>query len=136
MELIAVKFAILTFTQERSVKVIHLQIDNASLLTNLVKIGCARSRELLYIPRTLITVEHMPSALKYQADSWSVNHLRDSSNWKLDPRIFLQTLKIRRTPQTDTFALHLNHQLPKYMSWHPDPRNCAVDFLQHSWKRL
>ena len=45
-------------------------------------------------------------------------------------------MKIRGIPQIDLFASRLNHQLPKYMSWHPDPGSCPVDSLQNSWRNL
>ena len=82
-----------------------------------------------------VTAEYLPSSLNIQADWQSRNH-RDSSNWKLNPKIFSQIVKIRGIPQIDLFASRLNNQLPKYMSWHPDPGSCAVDSLQHSWRNL
>ena len=39
LELIAVKLPILTFTEGKSVTVIHLQIDNMTALSYLVKLG-------------------------------------------------------------------------------------------------
>ena len=58
------------------------------------------------------------------------------SDWKLNFKIFSQIVKIRGIPQIDLFASRLNHQLPKYMPWHPEPGSCAVDSLQHSWRNL
>ena len=58
------------------------------------------------------------------------------SDWKLNFKIFSQTVKIRGIPQIDLFASRLNHQLPQYMPWHPEPGSCAVDSLQHSWRNL
>ena len=54
----------------------------------------------------------------------------------IEPKIFSQIVKIRGIPQIDSFASRLNHQLPKYMSWYPDPGSCAVGSLQHSWRDL
>ena len=45
-------------------------------------------------------------------------------------------MKVKRIPQIDLFASRLNHQLPKYMPWHPDPDSCAVDSIQHTWRNL
>ena len=47
LELIAVRLAILTFTRGKSVTTIHLQIDNMTALSYLVKVGGTRSQELL-----------------------------------------------------------------------------------------
>ena len=54
-------------------------------------------------------------------EDWQSRNHRDSSDWKLNPKMFSQIMKIRGIPQIDLFASLLNHQLPKYMSWHPDP---------------
>ena len=145
LEHIAVKLAISTFTRGKSVRTIHLQIDNMTALSYLVKMGGTRSPELLQVAKEIwdyllangiaVTAEYLPSSLNIQADWQSRNH-KDSSDWKLNPKIFSQIVKIRGIPQIDLFASQLNHQLPKYMSWHPDPGSCAVDSLQHSWRNL
>ena len=67
---------------------------------------------------------------------WQSRNHRDSSDWKLNPKIFFHIVKIRGLPQIDLFASRLNHQLPKYLSWHRDTSNCAVHSLQHSWRNL
>lgn len=58
------------------------------------------------------------------------------TDWKLEPKFFLQTLKIRGPPQIDLFVSPLNHQLPKNSPQQPGLGICAVDFLQHSWREL
>ena len=50
--------------------------------------------------------------------------------------MFSQIVNIRGVPQIDLFVSRLNNQLPKYMSWYPDPGSSAVDSLQYSWKKL
>ena len=110
-----------------------------------VKMGGTRSQELLQVAKEIwyyllanriaVTAEYLSSSLNIQADWQSRNH-KYSSDWKLNLKIFFQIVKIRRIPQIDLFASRLNHQLPKYMSWHPDPGSCAVDSLQHSWRNL
>ena len=86
LELIAVKRAILAFTKDKSVTAIHLQIDNMTALSYLVKIGGTRSPELLQVANEICeyllanriagTAEYLPSSLNIQAD-W------ESRNWKL-----------------------------------------------------
>ena len=130
LELIAVKLAILAFNKGKSITAIHLQRDNMTALSSLVKMGGTRSPELLQVAKEIwdyllangiaVTAEYLPSSLDIQEDWQSRNH-RDSSDWKLNPKMFSQIMKIRGIPQIDLFASLLNHQLPKYMSWHPDP---------------
>ena len=65
---------------------------------------CARSMELLDVAKDIldymitkqiaITAEYVPSALNYQSDPLSINHLRDPSCWKYDSNIFSQILNI------------------------------------------
>ena len=122
------KLVILTFTKGKSVTAIHLQIDNKTALSYLVKMGGTCSQELLQVAKVIweyllasriaVTAEYLPGSLNIQVD-WQSRNRRDSSDWKLNHKMFSQIVKIRRIPQIDLFASRLNHQLPKYMSWHP-----------------
>ena len=139
------KLAILTFTKGKSVTAIHLQIDNMTALSYLVKMGGTRSPELLQVAKEIwdyllangmaVTAEYVPSSLNIQAN-WQSRYHRDLSDWKLNPKMFSQIVKIRGIPQIDLFASRLNHQLKKCMSWHSHPCSCAVDSLQRSWRNL
>ena len=78
LELVAVKFAILTFTKNLSNLTIHIQMDNKIALSYLLKMGGTHSLELLKISNSIwhyllshgiiITVEYLPSKLNVQAD--------------------------------------------------------------------
>ena len=78
LELIAVKLAILTFTKGKSVTAIHLQIDNMTALSYLVKMGETHSPELLQVAKEIwdyllahgiaVTAEFLPISLNIQAD--------------------------------------------------------------------
>ena len=141
LELIAVKLEILTFTKGKSVTAIYLQMDNMTALSYLVKMRGTRSPELLQVAKEIwdyllanriaVTAEYLRSSLNIQADWQSRNH-RDSSDWKFNPKIFSQIVKIRGIRQIDLFASRLNHQLSKYMSWLLEPGSCSVDSFQHS----
>ena len=106
------KLAILTFTKSELITAIHLQIDNMTALSYLVKMGETRSPELLQVAKVkwdyllangiAVTAEYLPSSLNIQADWQSINQ-RDSNNWKLNLKIFSQIVKIRGIPQIDLF---------------------------------
>ena len=108
-----VKLAILTFPKGKSVTAIHLQIDNMTALSYLVKMGETRSPELLQVAKEIwgyllgngiaVTAEYLPSILNIQADWQSRNH-RDLSDWKLNTKIFYLIVKIIGIPQIDLFA--------------------------------
>ena len=53
LELSGVKLAILTSTRGKSVTTIHLQIDNMTALSYLVKMRGTRSQELLQVAKEL-----------------------------------------------------------------------------------
>ena len=41
---------------------------------------------------------------------------RDSSDWKLNPTIFMKFFEIRGTPEMDLFASRASNQLAQYIS--------------------
>ena len=82
--------------------------------------------------KIMITAEYLPSKMNKDADWESRNH-SDSSEWKLDPEVFLQLTKLTWMPDIDLFASRLSHQVPSYMAWRPDPTSKATDAFQHSW---
>jgi len=53
--------------------------------------------------------------------------------WQLQPGTFLKITDTLGTPEIDLFACRLNNQLPKYVSWKPDPGACHVDAFSFSW---
>ena len=75
--------------------------------------GGTRSPELLQVAKEIwdyllangiaVTAEYLPSSLNIQADWQSRNH-RDTSDWKLNPKMFSQIVKIRGIPKIDLFA--------------------------------
>ena len=76
------KLAILAFTKGKSVTAIHIQIDNMTVLSYLVKRGAGgggtRSPKLLQVAKEIwdylladgiaVTIEYLPSSLNIQAD--------------------------------------------------------------------
>ena len=79
-----------------------------------------------------ITAEYLPSALNLIAD-WESRHVRDSTEWKLDPNIFSGLCRLRGHPEIDLFASRLSNQLPQYMSLKQDPFSLATDAMQQDW---
>ena len=78
LKLIAGKFVIPTFTKEQSNIAIHLQIDNKTALSYLLKKGGTHNKELLHISESIwsyllskqnaMPVEYLPSALNVHVD--------------------------------------------------------------------
>ena len=79
----------------------------------------------------VILAEHLPSKPNKTADQES--RLKgDSSEWMLDPVVFCQITEALGPCQVDLFASKLSAQLPRYMSWRPDPGTIATDALSQS----
>ena len=61
----------------------------------------------------------------------------DGSDWRLDSNLFRQIMTQEGPLLCDLFAARLNRQLPRYVSWQPDPETVAVDALSlpgHMWE--
>ena len=123
-------FAILTFTKVQSNIAIHLQIDNKTALSYLLKMVGTHNRELLHISKSVwsyllnkqiaMSAEYLPSALNVHADCESRN-AKDNSEWKLDVSVFQEIITHMGQPTPALFASRLCHQLPRYIAWKPDP---------------
>ena len=78
LESLALKFAILTFTNNLSHLTIHVQVDNKVALAYLLKMGISRNLQLLKISKSIwnyllfhqiiITTEYLPRRLNVRAD--------------------------------------------------------------------
>jgi hypothetical protein len=140
-ELMAVHKAILTFTRIHKVSSIHMLIDNTTALSYLTNMG-GRTNQIMnnlakeiwaYLLKNKIqcTAEYIPTELNVEADRES--RTTDSSEWKLNTKIFTKICYSLGQPSVDLFASLASHQLPKYMSYKPDPKAVAIDAFQHNW---
>ena len=82
-----------------------------------------------------LTAEWISTDLNVRAD-YESRHVRDSSEWKLSPRVFRNLCQKLGTPEIDLFASRTSHQLPRYMSWKEDPLCLAVDAFQQDWSEI
>ena len=80
----------------------------------------------------ILSAEHLLGKWNTQADQES-RHYQDSSDWHLDPSLFLALMKIRGPCQIDLFANRLNAQLPAFFSWKLNPQGLASDAFQQAW---
>ena len=81
-----------------------------------------------------ITTEYLPSKLNIIADRESREKL-DSSEWKLDPRVFQGLVQLMGNPVVDLFASRLNHQLPQYIAWRLDSFSQCTDAINQDWSQ-
>ena len=72
------------------------------------------------------TVSQVQGGLNVEADVMS-RKFNDSTEWKLDTKLFHKLVDIIGKPEIDLFASHLNNQHQPFESWSPDPEAFAVD---------
>ena len=143
LELKAAKLAIMSFTlKERDAISVHIRMDNMTALSYLMKMGGTKNQELTAISKEIwqyllkrkitITAEYLPGSMNVEADRES-RQTRDSSEWKLNPTVFMKLCRIKRTPEMDLFASRVPHQLPQYIPRKIDPFSQVRDAFQISW---
>ena len=120
-ELKTVKLAILTLSKQKSLKVVHFQIDNTIIQPYVVKMRVTRNQMSLKVSKEIwqyllnhqiiITAEYFPGSLNLEADRQSRNS-RDPSEWKLSPKVFQQVCQRREIPREDLFVSSLSQLLP------------------------
>jgi len=141
MEIAAALRALQTFHRIYKPNSIHMKIDNVTALSYIIKMGGKNNQQMNKISKQIwefmmsrkckLTAEYIPSKLNIEADEES--RLNDSSEWKLDPQLFKEICKRLGNPEIDLFASLATHQIPKYISWKPDPKAIAVNAFQTSW---
>ena len=146
LEMKAALLAIQSFlkTQVKMPQHIALQMDNSTAVAYVNKRGGTRSSTLAALAIEVwnvcqkrgiwITAQHLPGVQNVDAD-WASRHFNERTEWTLDKAIFTRIVTKYYTPQVDLFASRLNHQLPLYVSRHPDPGAMEVDAMTLHWNR-
>ena len=75
---------------------------------------------------------HIPGIDNVNADALSRN-FNDSVEWSLSPSMFRAITGRLGMPDVDMFASRLNHMVPRFFSWRPDPACEAVNAFSQSW---
>ena len=143
-ELLASFLALQTFARDRQGIHVHLKIDNVTAVYFINRLGGTHSSTLMNLTYEMwswclqreifLSAEHLPGKLNLIADQESRSRA-DSSEWKLDPIIFQQIMRILGPCHVDLFASRLTAQLPAYMSWKPDPGSVATDAMSQDWSQ-
>ena len=79
-----------------------------------------------------VSAAHGPGKDNIEADQQS-RILQDATEWKLHPELFQNILDKFGKPDIDLFASRINRELRKYVPWHPEPGDMAVN---HSLQRV
>ncbi len=142
LELLAAFFALQSFCKDHRNIHVRIQIDNVTAVTYINKMGGIKSSQCDRLARKLwewciarkiwVSAAHLPGAQNTIADRKS-RVFKDETEWKLDSKVFLDICKVLGHANIDLFATRLNTQLPRYVSWLPDPGAEAVDAFTVDW---
>ena len=117
-------------------------IDNCTAMSHINKLGGTHSQNLSNLAielwnyalnrNLIISAIHTPGKLNVLADHKS-RILNDSIEWMLNPRIFRGVVARLGRPDIDLFASRVNHQIPEFVSWRPEPNAVATDAFNLTW---
>ena len=131
-----------TFAKQRQSLHIRLQMDNTTAVAYINMMGATQSSTLLNMVCSLwqwclqrgitLSAEHLPGVHNTTVDA-SSRTFHSSAEWQVLPSVFRRNNTLLGPCQVDLFATRLNHQLPCYISWCPDPFSMSTDAFQGKW---
>lgn len=142
-ELYVVFICLTTFCSILSDVHVKFELDNMTAVAYINQMGGSKSlacnslAQKIWnwcIPRSIwLSAVHIPGVTNVEADLLSRNCYSDHE-WQLNPVLFQQLSAVSPALSIDLFATVLNTQLPRYVSWKPDPHAEYVDAFSKSWK--
>lgn len=119
-------------------------MDNISAVRYINKLGGTKSSVLAEIAKDFwhycltrqisFVAEYLPGQSNVIPD-WNSRHLRDFSDWQLQPQIVEWLQQMWGSCDIDLFASRLNRQMTKFFSRRPDPLALVMDALSQDWSR-
>ena len=141
LEVIAAKFAILTFTKGQSNIAIHLQIDNKTALSYLLKmegVGYTQQKTLAHqqvhlelpSPQPNCNVCRVPSQCSKCTCRLGITKCQ--GQFRMETKCFSFPRDCNTHGTTNSGSSRFCHQLPRYIAWKPDQGSIVTDaFLHH-----
>jgi hypothetical protein len=146
LEMWAVERALKAFSRLVNGRRVQILSDNRSVVSYITREGGTKSislykevrRLLLWCKNQEITLEarHIPGKQNVLADKLSRPGRAISTEWRLDPQVFLQITRQTWVPMVDLFATWWNTQLPQFVSPFPDQRALEMDALSLDWETV
>jgi len=144
LEMLAAFFGLKSFCSNVQNVHVKLSVDNTTAVAYINHMGGSKSQDCNELAKHIwdwcierniwLSVVHLPGVQNIIADRKS-RHFEEETEWMLDPQVF-QKLQLQFNLAIDLFASRLNTQLPRYISWKPDPGAEAVDALSVDWGSL
>ena len=131
----------------KNMKNVHvlIRIDNVTAVTYLNNMGGMKSPLCNDMARHIwewctqrgiwISAAYIPGRLNVEADRMS-RTFNDRLEWRINKKSFQKIVHQFGTPEIDLFASRLNAQLPRYISWLPDPKAESIDAFSVDWKQF
>jgi ribonuclease HI len=142
LELKACLLALQSFCGELRNTSVLVKVDNTTAVACINRMGSIKPG-LLKITKDIfqwalernihLMATHIPGSMNTIADAESRRGHMDTE-WMLDRDVFQQVCVLYGTPEVDLFATRINTQLPRYVSYRPDPQALAVDAFSMSWR--
>jgi hypothetical protein len=144
LEILAALKALECFASSLFDCTIEIEIDNTTAVSYINKLGGCRSKDLCDVSlrianfceerKIFLTAIFVPGTANVLADAESRRSL-SAGDWRLSPTAFM-SICLQWPVQVDLFASEWNHQLPRFVSWFPQPKCWKVDAFSFPWKGL
>ena len=141
LEMLAVQSALLALCPQKGIH-IQLVVDNSTVVAYINRKGGTHSATLNRIAREIwfwalekeihLSAIHVAGIKNVQADYLSRLH-QDRMDWMLNVEVFQLVCQVFHRPQVDLFANMHNCQLPKFISWIPEPGAWKVNAWSVDW---
>ena len=142
LELLAMFYALQALCVDFSSIHVNIQSDNSCAIAYLNSMGGMASREMDLLAKNIwewclsrdifVSASYIPGCLNTLAD-FSSRNFSDSTEWMLKRDIFLRLCEQCFIPDIDLFASRLNFQVPKFVSWFPQPGAYKCDAFCVCW---
>ena len=142
LELKAIHFGLKALCPHHKGCHIRIMTDNTTALAGINKQGSVISTACNKIARQIwqfargeglwLSAAHCPGVENIEADEAS-RVFDDKTEWALREDIFREIIVEFGTPTIDLFASRLNHKVPRYCAWQPDPGAEWIDSFTRHW---
>ena len=142
LELQGAYLALQSFLTKKQGIHVLLMMDSQVAISYINKMGGTHPQKLSNLALQLwswciqksltVHAEHVPGRLNVTAD-YESRHFNDSSDWRLDPDLFLVLNQMFGPFTVDLFASYTNAQMEMFFSWKPDPKSAGIDALAQPW---
>ena len=142
LELKAAFLALQAFLPQLKHQHVQIGIDNKTAMTYINKLGGTRSHRLTSLALEMwnfaadrnltLSAVYVPGEENQIADKKS-RVFQDSLEWMLHPAVFQALQKEVGCFSIDLFATRVNHQVPAFVSWRPEPEAVATDAFNVKW---